>query len=239
VAETSPRGVATPDQYLDRLLAERRKAVPSLKELGRSDVLVGRLAGRKSTGTWDDAGAKQRDLTVAWKDGWVYFGLVSWTPEEGAQRVQALDALVPAFSTQGILADRLQQAQQKVTLELPQLTGAAVEALMSQSEAKVLEPDQVFRRSLDALVRSVPTLTKTETQELTQLTTATYAALAGKDRARLSAYVDRVRARQSTSPQEDREASSLMKAAVLRLGAGQRQRLQALYEKAIRESPSS
>lgn len=233
VAESSPRAIANLDQYLDRLLAERRKTVPSLKELGRSDTMVGPVSGRKAVGTWDDAGVKQRDMAVAWKDGWVYFGLVSWIPEDGGEHQAVLEGLVPAFSTQGVLADRLQQAVQRVTLEVPQLTAPAAEALMGQSAAKVLEPDQAFRRSIEALVRALPTLTKAETQELTEITAATYGTLAPRDRTRLSAYVDRVRAQQSSTPQEDREMSSLMKMAVLKLPNARRLRLQALYAKAI------
>jgi hypothetical protein len=233
VAESSPRAIANLDQYLDRLLAERRKAVPSLKELGRTDAMVGPVSGRKSVGTWDDAGVKQRDMAVAWRDGWVYFGLVSWIPEDGPEPQKVLDALVPAFSTQGVLAERLQQAVQRVTLEVPQLTAPAAEALMGQSAAKVLEPDQAFRRSIEALVRALPTLTKAETQELTEITSATYGTLAARDRARLLAYMERVRSGQSTTPQEDREMSSLTKMAVLKLPNARRLRLQALYAKAI------
>jgi hypothetical protein len=233
VAESSPRAIANLDQYLDRLLAERRKAVPSLKELGRADAMVGPVSGRKSVGTWDDAGVKQHDMAVAWRDGWVYFGLVSWIPDEGTEPQKVLDALVPAFSTQGVLAERLQQAVQRVTLEVPQLTAPAAEALMGQSAAKVLEPDQAFRRSIEALVRALPTLTKAETQELTEITSATYGTLAARDRARLLAYMDRVRSGQSTTPQEDREMSSLTKMAVLKLPNARRLRLQALYAKAI------
>jgi hypothetical protein len=237
VEENAPKGISTLDQYLDRVVAARKKAVPTLKELGRTDVMVGRVSGRQVAGSWDDAGVRQRDVTVAWKDGWVYFALAAWIPEEGAQRPKALEALVPAFSTQGVLAARLLQSVQKVTQEVPHLTTTAAETLMAGSEAQVLEPDQAFRRSLDALVRALPALSKAETQDLSQLTTATYGALAGKDRTRLSAYFDRVRGHESTSPQEDREMCQLMKTAVLKLPTLRRLRLQALYEKAI--SPSS
>jgi hypothetical protein len=79
-------------------------------------------------------------------------------------------------------------------------------------------------------------LSKTETQELSQITSATYASLPWKDRGRLAAYVDRVRNRQSTSPGEDKEMGQLMRTAVLQLPPMRRLRLQALYEKAIRGS---
>ncbi len=233
-SETSSAGIATPEQYLNRFQEARRKAIPSLKESMRSDVLVGRLAGRKAVGAWDDGGVRQHDVSVVWRDGWVYFGLAAWAPEEGAARPQMLEQLVEGVRTQGVLAARLQQAVQSVTQDVPQLSAPAAEMLMARSEAKVLEPDQAFRRSLDALSRALPTFSKTETQELSQLTSATYGALPWKDRGRLAAYVDRVRNRESTTPGEDREMGELMKSAVMKLPAMGRLRLQSLYEKAIR-----
>jgi hypothetical protein len=200
----------------------------------RADTLVGRLTGRKASGSWDDAGVRQHDVSVVWRDGWVYFGLAAWAPEEGAARPQMLEKLVEGVGTQGALAARLQQAVQSVTQAVPQLSAPAAEMLMAQSEAKVLEPDQAFRRSLDALSRALPTLSKTETQELSQITSATYASLPWKDRGRLLAYVDRVRNRENTTPGEDREMGQLMKEAVLKLPPMRRLRLQALYEMAIR-----
>jgi len=233
-AESSPPGVGGLDAYLNRFMNARRKAIPSLKDLGRTDVLVGRLSARKAAGTWDDGGVKQQDVSVVWRDGWVYFGMAAWAPEEGAARPQMLDQLAEGVTTQGALASRLQQAVQAVTQNVPHLSAPAAEMLMGQSEAKVLEPDQAFRRSLDALSRALPIFSKAETEELSALTAATYAGLAPKDRTRLAAYVDRVRNRESTTPQEDREMVQLMKAAVMKLPAMRRLRLQAYYEKAVK-----
>ena len=64
---------------------------------------------------------------------------------------------------------------------------------MAQSEARVLEPDQAFRRSLAALAENIAALTPAEKNELSRLTTATYAGVPWKDRARLADYVERVR----------------------------------------------
>jgi hypothetical protein len=109
--------------------------------------------------------------------------------------------------------------------------------LMGQSQARVLEPDQAFRRALDAAARALPSWTKDDTEDFAQITAATYAALSPQERNRLAAYVERVRARQLTSSEDDREMSRLMKAAVLRLTPAKRERLQALYEQAIRSAP--
>jgi hypothetical protein len=236
--ESSPSGVASLDQYLNRLQATRRRTLPSLREASRSDVAVGRLSGRRSAGSWDKEGVRYREEAAVWKDGWVYFALVEWLPEAGSSPADhELDALLAGFSTNGVLAEKLQQAVQNVTLAVPHLSSTAAEMLMAQSQARVLEPDQAFRRALDAAARALPTWSKDDTQDFAQITAATYAALSAPERNRLAAYVDRVRARQLTSPEDDREMSRLMKAAVLRLPPAKRERLQALYEQAIRSAP--
>jgi hypothetical protein len=235
-AESSPPGIASLDQYLNRFVNTRTKTTPSLKEESRGDVVVGQLSGKKSMATWNEVGVPQHDTSVVWRDGWVYFGLAAWAPAEGAARPQMLDRLAEGVRTQGVFAARLQSAVQVVTRDVPQLTAPAAEMLMAQSEAKVLEPDQAFRRSLDALSRAIPTFSKAETADLSQITSATYGALPWKDRGRLAAYVDRVRNRESTTPGEDKEMGQLMKSAVLQLPPMRRLRLQALYEKAIRGS---
>jgi hypothetical protein len=238
LAESSPSGVASLDQYLSRIQAARRRMVPSLREAGRSEVAVGRLPGRKAVGTWDKEGVRYADEAAVWKDGWVYFALVEWLPEGSSSAPEReLGVLLAGFKTNGVLAEKLQQAVQNVTLAVPHLSPTAAEMLMGQSQARVLEPDQAFRRALDAAARALPTWTKNDTEDFAQITAATYAALSLQERNRLAAYVERVRARQLTSSEDDREMSRLMKAAVLRLPPAKRERLQALYEQAIRSAP--
>ena len=116
---------------------------------------------------------------------------------------------------------------------VPHLSAASAEQLMSQSEARMLEPDQAFRRSLSALAENIGTLTEKEKAELTRLTTAAYSGLVWKDRARVADYVERVRKGATTAPAEDKEMAELMKQAEFRLSAEGRLKLQGFYEKAI------
>ncbi len=126
------------------------------------------------------------------------------------------------------------RAVETATTEVPVLTPAAARLLMERSQARILEPDQLFRRSLDALTRAQPSWTATEGRDVGQILNTVYANLSGRDRGRLQAYIDRVRGHRATTPQEDREMCGVMKAAVLHLPPAMKQRLQALYEKAIR-----
>jgi GYF domain 2 len=234
VTEPAPRGVATADQYLDRHVTRRRAERPELGHGLRANALVGSLAGRRHDSTWLGEGVVQREVAVAGLDGWMGFVLVAWMPEAEASRPDGLEALARGLSARGLLAVRLREAVDAVVSGVPHLSAAAAEQLMAQSEARVLEPDQAFRRSLAALARLLPTLSRAETRELTGLTTATYAGVPWADRARLAAYVDRVRKTQTTRAEEDREMAALVKAAELRLTPARRLRLQAYYEKAIR-----
>ncbi|HSD66775.1 MAG TPA: GYF domain-containing protein [Vicinamibacteria bacterium] len=234
VCEPAPRGVATADQYLDQLVARRRAERPELKPGLRANALVGSLAGRRHDSTWLDGGVPQREVAVAGLDGWMGFALVAWMPEAAASRPGGLDALARSLAARGLLAARLREAVEAVVSGVPHLSAPVAEQLMAQSEARVLEPDQAFRRSLAALARLLPALSKEETRELTGLTTATYAGVPWADRARLAGYVERVRKVETTRPEEDRDMAALMRAAEEKLTPARLLRLQAYYEKAIR-----
>ena len=132
------------------------------------------------------------------------------------------------------LAVRLQSAVEAAVAGVPHLSAPAAEQLMSQTEARVLEPEQAFRRSLAALARLLPSLSKAETRELAGLTAATYATVPWAERSRLASYVERVRKGDTTRREEDVEMAAVMKAAEHKLTPVRRLRLQAYYEKAIR-----
>jgi hypothetical protein len=232
-AESSPVGVVSVDQYLDRVWAARQRERPSLKQTGRAELTVGNQPAKRLTGSFDADGARFDEAVTVWRDGWVYFSLVGWMPEGTPRAARDLEALVQGVTTQGDFAVRLQTALVNVTMDVPQLNPVAAEMLMGSSEAKVLEPDQAFRRSIEALSRALPSLSKKDSQDLGQITTATYAALLPRDRSALLAYVGRVRDRQPTTSAQDKEASRIMKMAVLRLSPARRARLQEIYQLAI------
>jgi hypothetical protein len=234
-AESAPSGVASLEQYMDRFLDGRKSVAPGFAASARSDTTVGGLAARQASSEWGADGTRFRERTVVWKDGWVYFGLACWAPEEASEKAsRGTDALLAAFQMKGALDARVRDAVGVVTRDVPFLSAPAAELLMARSEARVLEPDQAFRRGLEALTRALPTWKPQEVSELGRLTSAMYDGLPGRDRGRLASYIGRVRNGQSTTPQEDKEMGQLMKSGIQRLSAAQRQRLQALYEKAVR-----
>ena len=236
-AEPAPRGVATPDQYLDQVMVRRRAEQPTLVEQGRATTILGSHTGRRLDATWSDGTTPQRDLTVAAQDGWMSFALVAWMPEATASRPGGLEPLAGALHVRGLLASRLDAAVRAAVEGVPHLNTPAAEQLMAQSAARVLEPDQAFRRSVVALAQLLPSLSKAQTRELSRLTRATYATVPWKNRRRLADYIERVRRGETTDPNLDREMAELMKAAELQLSPDQRLRLQQYYEQAILHTP--
>jgi hypothetical protein len=234
IVEPAPRGVATPDQYLDHLLARRQAARPTLQEVARGNAIIGELAGRRLEARWTGGATPHEDVTVAGLDGWMSFALVAWMPEATASRPAGLEALTGALHAQGLLAPRLRAAVEAVVELVPHLSPQAAELLMAQSEARVLEPEQAFRRSLVALAQLLPALSPAETRELSRLTRATYAGVPRRSRGRLDRYIGAVRRGDTTDPAVDGEMALLMKEAELRLAPAQRARLQEFYERAVR-----
>jgi hypothetical protein len=233
LAEPAARGVATADQYLDKVLARRRAERPGLEPGQRSNASVGSLSGRQLEAAWTADGVRYRELIVAALDGWMGFTLVAWMPEATAARSNGIDALARGFAARGVLAVRLRAAVEAATAAVPHLSAPAAEQLMAQSEARVLEPDQAFRRSFQALAENIEVLTPAERSELTRLQTAAYSGIPWKERQSLAAYVERVRRGETTTMAEDKAMAELLKSAESRLSGEGRLRLQGYYEKAI------
>jgi hypothetical protein len=233
LTEPAPRGVASADQYLDKLQERRRAERPGYEVKQRSNALVGSLSGRQIEAAWTDGGARVREVVVAGLDGWMGMALVAWMPEATASRANGIDELARGFAARGVLAGRLRAAVEAAVAGVPHLSVAAAEQLMSQSEARVLEPDQAFRRSLQALAQNIGSLTPADKAELTRLTTATYAGVPWKERTGLAAYVERVRKGETTSADEDKAMAALLRSAESRLSGEGRLKLQGFYEKAI------
>jgi hypothetical protein len=232
--DPAARGVLTADDQLDRVLQSRRAARPAQKELSRADLAVGDLVGRRVDTVAETPDGRIRDTTVVWKDGGTYFTLEASAPEaQAGQASREVDALLKRFTSNGRLAGQLRAAVQAVADELPYLTPRSAEVLMLQSGGAAADPAAVFRQSCEWIARGRASLPAGDTDEIGTLTEMLRSALPPEEWARLAAYVERVKTGQPTTPEEDREAAPIAKAAVLKLTETNRVRLQALSEKAI------
>lgn len=234
VVETPPRGYASLDAFLDHVVEERRRAEPLLRTLRREDAPAG---GRRLVGTRRTGDTTYESVFTVWKDGWTYYALVVWAPAENTATVA--EELRQGITLRGQMAARLRQAIEAVTAEVPLLTPAAAEMLMGQSQAQALEPVEAFRRTYLLAGRGLASLSAAEQREMGTLSAELYARVPAGERARLGPYLDRVRGGHATNPALDQQMSRVVKTAALKLPAARRQRLQALFEKAIAVSVAS
>jgi hypothetical protein len=230
--ETAPSGVAGVDTYADLVLSRRRQALPGYKEDARREATLGGLPAREATASWERNGVRHRESVRVWKDGWNYNAVVAWAAEGKGEA--ALAALAGGVPQGGVVAAQQAKAVAAVTAEAPHLSASAVELLMSRSAAQVLEPQEAFRRGQALASAGLASLPPADVRELGRLMQGVYGFLSSRDRQRLAAYLDRVRAGGPTTPEEDRDMCQVMKGGVLKLPADRRSRLQALYEKALR-----
>jgi hypothetical protein len=227
--DTPARAYPTLDAYLTQVISDRQRSDPSMREARREDAEGARrlLATRQA-----ESGPVDEVLSV-WKDGWTYYTLSVWAPSERATADAASQVLRPAIRTEGPMGGGLRDAVTTVVAEVPLLTPRAAEALMGQSAAQILEPAEAFRRTYLMTSMGLPSLTKAEQRELGALSTQMYATLPGGERARLGSYIEKVRGRQATDPKQDVEMSRLAQRAALKLPPARRERLTALFEKAV------
>ncbi len=233
VTEPAPQGVGTAEAYLELLVAKRRKERPGYEAARSLGQTAGALPLRRVSASWRDGEVRQREIIAAGLDGWMAFALVAWMPEAAANRSNALDSLANALVARGVFEARLRQSVEACLTAIPHLTTAAAQQLMARSEARVLEPEQAFHRSLAALAKRSATFTKAEAAELGRLTAAIYAGVPWAERSRMASYIERLRRDELTAVEEDRAMARLFQAAEQRLAPTQLLRLQAYYDKSI------
>jgi hypothetical protein len=117
-----------------------------------------------------------------------------------------------------------------VIQEVPLLSPAAAEAVRRRA---VFAREDAFRRSYEMAGNGVAALSAPERRELGELMAVAYGNIPAADRRRLEAYMAGIRGGQVSTPDQNREMSGLMRAAVSKMSDSQRSRLQAVYEKAI------
>ncbi len=233
VRRSCPPGATLPEA-LDLTLRSWRPLAPGFAEKRRGEARVDQRAALTLEGRREGpAGGEWSRLTV-WREGWHELALVVWAPESRqAQAAQAEQALLAAVRHPTGFGARLDEALGRAAKEAPFLDRATSERLMQSSQAQVLEPPDLLRRSYERLGRGLPALSPAEQAELARLHGSLYAALPGRDRQWLADYVDKARGRQPLTEADDREALPLMQRGCARLGTKQQERLRQLFGRAV------
>ena len=124
------------------------------------------------------------------------------------------------------------QALQDATERLPHLAPQTIQLLMASSPTGILDPPELFRVASDAADRGVKTLPAEEVQELKQLLRELLKSLRPSERERIREY-DAARVRRLVFPFEGRDVLEVFARGAYALPPESRERLQALFAKAI------
>ncbi len=102
VVENIPVGLKSLNHYLDLILINRQSQAPGLKDLGRSDVMLGNMSGRRMTLAWEQSGHKFIGYNSVCRVGSDYYLLSGWSVEEASlEAFESFQSLEESFEITG------------------------------------------------------------------------------------------------------------------------------------------
>ena len=232
-----PRQMDNLDAHLDELLQVRLPRLPSQKEVGRSDVQLGRGQGRLVRATWDDGLAPMQGATVAWADGYDLFSLDAWAPASTGDAFTAeVEALCRGIATKGQVSARLDEAVERLAVEVPELSRDALRLLVAErlSEGRGLE--DVPTAALRAVNRGLDALAPAEATEMRAIYQQVWDPVSEEERVRLASLMNEIKAGRPVRGEDVLALRAVLKTGVIALPEDQRTRLQELSGRAVRQS---
>jgi hypothetical protein len=233
----SPRHMDDLDGHLDELLRDRVPRQPSLNAGGRSDVQLGRGRGRLVHTTWDEGLVPMQGETVAWADGYDIFTLDAQAPLSAGTRFSAdVDALCRGLSATGVLEARVNEAVDRLALDVPELSREALRLLVAERMSQGRDLADVPQAALRMVSRGLDALAPEEAAEMRAIYQQVWAPVAENERVRSAALLAEIKAGRPVPDEAVAALCTAVKTGVLALPPDQRARLQELSGRAVRKS---
>ncbi len=236
-AAARPRLMDDLDGYLDELLRERLPRVPSQREGERSDVQLGKGQGRMVRTTWEDGLVPMQGAIVAWADGYELFALEAWAPASAGDAFAAeLDALCRGTLPRGQTAARVDEAVERLAVEVPELSKDALRLLVAERLSQGRGLEDVPSDALRSVSRGLDALAAREAAEMRTIYQQVWAPVPEAERVRLAALLGEIKAGRPVRSEDVAALRAVVQAGVLSLPPEQRSRLQELSDRAVRKS---
>jgi hypothetical protein len=225
------------DRHIDLLLQERVPSQPSLREDGRADVQLGRGRGRLVRTSWEDGLDAFQGATAVWVDGYEYYWLEAWAPaSSGREFHQAVEELVGAIAPSGAVAARIEEAAERLAVEVPELPRGALRLLIGERMSKEEALEEVPVDALRAVSRGLDGLSDAEAREMGEIYGLIWAPVPDLQRRRLAQVLALIKADRPVPAREVRALREVVKSGVMALPPEQRDRLQELSGRAVEKS---
>jgi hypothetical protein len=236
-SQSLPELMGSLDKFIDRLLQERVPLRPSLRESGRSDVQLGRGRGRLVRTSWDEGLDLYQGATAVWVDGYDYYSLEGWAPvSAGEEFYRAFEDLVAAIVPSGAVASRIQEAAERLSVEVPELSREALRLLIAERMSKGEGLEAVPVDALRAVSRGLDGLSEDEAREIGEIYGLIWEPVPERQRRRLAQVLALIKANRTVPGVEVRALREVVKAGVVALPVEQRERLQELSGRAVEKS---
>ena len=236
-AEPHPEHMGDLDRQIDLLLQEWVPSRPSIREVGRSEVQLGRGRGRVVRTSWEDGLDGFQGAAAVWADGYDYYWLEAWAPAEtGEEFFRVFVELVRAIAPSGALTARVDEAAERLSSEVPELSKEALRLLigerMSREEGLAGVPIDAIR----AVNRGLEGLSPAEAREMGEIYNQIWEPVPELQRRRLAQVIALIKADRPVPANELRALRDVVKAGVVALPPEQRERLQELSGRAVEKS---
>ena len=235
--EAHPELMGDLDRHLDAVLQELRPQQPSLTEQGRSDIQLGRGRGRLVRTSWVDGTEPVQGATAAWVDGYEYYWLHAWAPASaGEDFLTAFQDLMRALAPTGALAAQVDDAAERLAVEVPELSPKALRLLIGERMSQGEDLEGVPVDALRRVSRGLEALSAAEAGEMGEIYGNVWAPVSLVERRRLALVLERIKADRPVSAADVGALREVVKAGVVALPPEQRARLQELSGKALEKS---
>ena len=232
-----PRQMDELDAHLDELLQERVPRMPSQKEGARSEVQLGRGRGRQVRTTWEDGLVPMQGAIVAWADGYDLFSLEAWAPASaGDAFATELDALCRGIAPKGQVEARIDEAVERLAVEVPELSRDALRLLVAERMSQGRNLEDVPSAALRMVSRGLDALGAAEAGEMRTIYQQVWAPVAEGERVRLAGLMNEIKAGRPVRGEDVLALRTAVQTGVLALPEEQRSRLQELSGRAVRKA---
>ena len=232
-----PRQMDDLDAHLDELLQERLPRMPSQKEGERADVQLGRGRGRQVRTTWEDGLVPMQGAIVAWADGYDLFSLEAWAPASaGDAFASELDALCRGIAPKGQVEVRIDEAVERLAVEVPELSRDALRLLVAERMSQGHSLEDVPSAALRMVSRGLDALGAAEAAEMRTIYQQVWAPVPEGERVRLAGLLNEIKAGRPVRAEDVLALRTAVQTGVLALPEDERSRLQELSGRAVRKS---
>jgi len=232
-----PRQMDDLDAHLDELLQERLPRMPSQKVGERSDVQLGRGRGRQVRTTWEDGLVPMQGAIVAWADGYDLFSLEAWAPASAGDAFAGeLDALGRGIAPKGQVAARIDEAVERLAVDVPELSRDALRLLVAERMSQGRGLEDLPSSALRMVSRGLDALAAAEAAEMRTIYQQVWSPVPEGERVRLAGLMNEIKAGRPVRGEDVLALRTAVNTGVLALPEEQRARLQALSGRAVRQS---